>query len=83
MQARIPQRLFDSGLDASVPKVVAFPQERLTEVERQGIRESIAEVQTGGVTGALAEICVGLAGQACLAFGHRFDHELGFLDECV
>jgi hypothetical protein len=29
------------------------------------------------------QICVGLAGQAGLALGHRLDHELAFLDEFV
>jgi hypothetical protein len=61
------------GLDARVPKVVTFPEQRLAQVERQRVRQTIAEVQTSQVAAAFAEICVGLAGQAGLALGHRLD----------
>lgn len=66
-----------------MPKVVAFPQQRLASVDRQGIGDAIAEVQSRGVAAAIAEICVCPAGQVCLMFGHRFDDEIGFADEVV
>ena len=59
--------LVQRGLDARMPKVVAFPEHRLAQVDRQRIREAIPEVQPGPVAAAFAEICVGLAGQAGLA----------------
>jgi hypothetical protein len=66
-----------------MPKVIAFPEQRLALVERQRVREAIAEVQTGRVATTLTEICVGLPGQAGMALGHRLDRYLGFLDQFV
>ena len=64
-------------------EVIAFPQQRLPCVERQRIGKAIAEIQSGAVTAPLPEVCVGLASQTGLEFGHRLNDELPFRKQPV
>ena len=64
-------------------EVVAFPEQRLPCVERQRIGKAIAEIQTGAVTASLPEVCVGLASQTRLVFGHRLNDALPFRKQLV
>lgn len=64
-------------------EIVALPQQRLAQVERQRVRQAATEVQSGRMAAARAEIRVGLTGQAALTLGHRLDAELGLLEKFV
>ena len=64
-------------------EVVAFPQQRLAQVERERVREAITKVQTGWVAATFAEIHVGLAGQAGLTLCHRLDHKLSLQQKVI
>lgn len=66
-----------------MPEIIALPKQRFACVERQRVRQAIAEVQSGPVTGALSEVRVGLAGQAGVTLSHWFDYELGLRKQRV
>ena len=64
-------------------EVIAFPEQRLPGVESQRIGKAIAKIQSGAVTASLTEVCVGLASQTRLLFGHRLNDELPFHKQLV
>jgi hypothetical protein len=61
-----------------MPELVALPLQRLACVERQRVRETVAEVQPGRMAAASAEVCVGLTSQPGAVLSHRLNHELSF-----
>lgn len=66
-----------------MPEVIAFPEQRFTQVRCQCVGDAIPEVQSGRMAAAFAEICVSLPGQTRLALGNGLYDELGFLDYFV
>jgi hypothetical protein len=66
-----------------VAEVLSLEQQRVTLLLGKGIGEAVAEVQPGRVPGSLAEVAVGLAGDAGLGDGDRCDGEAAGLHELV
>ena|SRR6266566_1462388 len=71
-----------SGLDVSLAEVVTLEEEGLARGFGQGVGETVAEVEAGGMV-AFAVVGVALPGQQGLVFGDRLNRDAGSAEKGV
>jgi hypothetical protein len=64
-------------------KIVAFEQQRLAAVARQGVGNATAELQTRRMAAASAEIAVGFASDLSLLFIERLDDDARLTQQII